>query len=140
MDSFRRFGISSIFTGKHSIFGLLDTEDEGEMSEIYPATRRHIPEELNLSNTAVRTLNLANNKHIFTSTLHFSVLKILPGMSSVRPGYNVTGCPTAVLPSLRSLSQLCHLSYRSTSSPVTSRYQSISRLITTVLPFVQIWP
>ena len=71
MNSFRRFGISSIFTVKHSILALLDTEDEGETSEIYPATRRHIPEDLILSKTAVRTLNLANNKHIFTSTLHF---------------------------------------------------------------------
>ena len=69
MNSFRRFGISSIFTVKHSILGLLDTEDEGETSEIYPATRHHIPEIF--SNTAVKTSNLANNKHIFTSCLHF---------------------------------------------------------------------
>ena len=66
MNCFRRFGISFIFKVMHSVIGLLDTEDDDETSEMYPSTRRHIPEDLNLSSsTPTRTSNLPKKQTRF---------------------------------------------------------------------------
>ena len=138
--------------------GCLTLKTQGETSEIYQVTRRYIPEDLNLSNTAVRTLNIANNKHIFTSTLHSSVLNIPPDMSSGRPGYYNSCCPTVPplsAPQLNITTRVALLSlhclYHNSAiyliavrTVLFCRYQSvpcvISHLIRTVLAIVQIWP
>ena len=119
MNCFRRFGISFIFKVMHSVIGLLDTEDDDETSEMYPSTRRHIPEDLNLSSsTPTRTSNLPKNKLVFTMTLHFSVLKILPDVVKMTGilRHRLAYCSPAIPPV--SLPQLNLLSYRGTIFPV----------------------
>ena len=91
INNFRRFEIRYClhFHGQ----ALLDTEDKGDT--ILRNVGNYSPNDTSItsqktrlfSSTAVRTLHLANNKHIFTSTLHFQVLKILPDMSGRRGIY-----------------------------------------------------